>query len=99
MLRLQRKAQSMSMNMIIVAVIALIVLVVVLVIFGGKAGFFSRNIDACKERNGICASTADQCPSATTTPIRNDNGFSDCQKGQVYCCFRVLNDPVIPSGG
>ncbi len=50
-----KKAQSMSMNVIIVAVIALIVLVVLLYIFGDKINIFGKGVSNCNGRcsNGI----------------------------------------------
>ena len=55
---LNKKAQGMSMNIIVVAAIALIILVVLIVIFVGRTGKFAGSIEECK---GSCVSSIDQC--------------------------------------
>lgn len=49
----EKKAQSMSINTIIVAAIALIVLVVMVFIFNDKISLFGNGVSTC---NGICVS-------------------------------------------
>lgn len=48
------KAQGMPLNIIIIAVILLIVLVVILSIFSGNIGKFSKDLQSCGTRNGVC---------------------------------------------
>ena len=45
---MSKKAQGLSMNVIIIAAIALLVLVILAVIFIGRMGSTAKNIDACK---------------------------------------------------
>jgi hypothetical protein len=49
-----KKAQGMSLKVIIVAVIALVVLVVLIMIFASKTRFFSTTTSGCAARNGEC---------------------------------------------
>ncbi len=55
----QKKAQGLSLNVIIIAAMALIVLVVVVSIFLGKAGFFGENTESCEFNGGKCIDAAD----------------------------------------
>ena len=45
-----KKAQGISINVIIVAVIALLVLVVLMAIFGGQMGLWGQNLDETQSR-------------------------------------------------
>jgi hypothetical protein len=49
-----RKAQGLSMNVIIVAVLALLVLVILSVIFTSKMRDTRKSIDSCATANGEC---------------------------------------------
>ncbi|MFH0979050.1 MAG: hypothetical protein V1837_07165 [Candidatus Woesearchaeota archaeon] len=57
-----KKAQGISMNVIIIAALALLVLVVLSVIFLTRAGIFSRETMNCRQQGGLCVSSADSCP-------------------------------------
>jgi hypothetical protein len=49
-----KKAQGMSLNVIIIAVIAIIILVVLIFIFTGKTRLFSKTTTSCTGRGGQC---------------------------------------------
>ncbi len=49
-----KKAQSISLNTIIVAAIALMVLVIVAIIFMARMGWFTHNSNNCRQYNGNC---------------------------------------------
>ena len=49
-----KKAQGMSMNVIIIAALALIVLVVLAVVFMNKMGGFVGESDSCENNGGRC---------------------------------------------
>ena len=51
-----KKAQGLSLNVIIIAAIVLIVLIVLWSIFAGRMGVFSRELKKCK---GTCESASD----------------------------------------
>lgn len=63
-----KKAQGISMNVIIVAAIALLVLVVLIAIFSGRMGIFGKGLneqdtkigESCIAQGGICY--ADDAP-------------------------------------
>ena len=53
-----RKAQSLSLNTIIIAALALLVLVIVAVIFTGRAGMFRQESGKCAAYSGTCQRVA-----------------------------------------
>lgn len=76
-----RKAQGLSLNIIIIAVIALIVLVVLVIIFTGKTRTLSKTVDSCDQRGGKCEAkcplsslkyTSLKCPSGTVCCVPFD---------------------------
>ena len=54
MLKKQKKAQGLSLNVIIIAAIALLVLVVLSIVFMGRMGIFNLNSDNCLKLGGSC---------------------------------------------
>ncbi len=52
---MNKKAQSISINTIIVAVIALIVMVVMIAIFSGKINLFTGGTRSCATQQGECS--------------------------------------------
>jgi len=87
--KMNKKAQGLSLNTIIIAVIVLIVLVVLIVIFSGKIGQFRQGVNTC---SGTCVTTASACDSETENPIflagcdANGDGKAD---GGNFCCTRI----------
>lgn len=76
-----KKAQGLSMNVIIIAAIALIVLIVVILIFTGKIRTFSGESDSCTSRGGSCEM---ECELDCEAPTRSD----ECtQLGKNVCCI------------
>ena len=59
---LQKKAQGLSLNVVIIAAIALIVLVVLVMIFTGRMGGFTGTIAMCSNQGGECV-TINTCTS------------------------------------
>ena len=49
-----KKAQGISLNVIIIAAIALIVLVILVVIFSGRMNIFGKSISSCSSQGGVC---------------------------------------------
>jgi hypothetical protein len=49
-----KKAQGMSINVIVVAAIALLVLVILSVIFMGRMAIFTKNTNDCTKTKGVC---------------------------------------------
>ena len=54
-----KKAQGISLNVIIIAAIALLVLVILSVIFMGRMGTFGREASDCENKGGKCLSECD----------------------------------------
>jgi len=49
-----KKAQGISMNVIVIAALALLVLVIVALVTTGRLGIFSRGVNDCKNQGGVC---------------------------------------------
>lgn len=95
-----KKAQSMSMNVIIIAVLSLIVLVVLLFIFGDKINVFGKGVSSCQ---GVCRqitssntaySTCDN-PENGKKLIYNPSGkCSQETSSQKYACCMIAPQEV-----
>ncbi len=89
-----KKAQSISINTIVIAAIALIVLVVVIAIFGGQIRKFLFGAVDCTSKGGSCDLRAD-CPLGYNTHLTGTNcddmndGEPDPQS-QYVCCLPLL---------
>lgn len=87
-----KKAQGMSLTVIIIAVLALIVLVVLVVIFTGKAGSFGKGTEETSQQfsGSKCEipGTGGQCIDRTSCENQGryyrTGEFSDCPGG---CCY------------
>lgn len=79
-----KKAQGLSLNVIIIAVILIVVLIVLVVIFTGKIGIFSKTTATCASKGGQCSETFGQitCPEGYATVP----GKTDCEN---TCCIPV----------
>jgi hypothetical protein len=74
-----KKAQSISINTIVVAAIALIVMILIVMIFTGNITKWRRSADSCQSNGGSC--------------IDKDNIDTDCsgdynQVRREYTCFK-----------
>jgi len=88
---MSRKAQGLSMNVIIIAAIALLVLVILAVIFIGRMGSTARNIDQCK---GTCVASDMDCTNMgpyykTTAEPCYRAGTKDLDTENPVCCVGV----------
>ena len=86
-----KKAQSISINAIIIAAIALIVLVVLVAIFTGRLGTWGKGVtEASKNEcegdqgiyNGECRSATSGCDVLNQVRAY---GATGCQKDQICC--------------
>jgi|GEM_PF-1908059 hypothetical protein len=96
---MNKKGESMSLNVIIIAAIALIVLVVLILIFTGRIHLFAAGVSACTNSGGKCTdigtynSGDEACKaingqystsvSADCTKTVNDKQVTDSSK---VCC-------------
>ncbi len=72
-----KKAQSLSINTIIIAILAILVLVIVGVIFTGRAGLFGQEIaKGCVANGGICLTVLEY------QETYNSEGYDDTE----YIC-------------
>lgn len=86
---MNRKAQGLSLNVIIIAAIAIIVLVIMVVIFGGRMQLFGKGVSACE---GTCSATKEGCGDRAAIPIKNCDSDGDGQpnvEGEGFCCMAV----------
>jgi len=93
----QKRAQGLSINVVIVAVIGLIILVVVIAMFTGKLGSFGKGLDAAGSCDTACSALGKkgdpihnraQCgdlPGEIFMP-GGPGAFSDVSDGKVCCC-------------
>jgi len=98
-----KKAQGLSLNVIILAVLGLLVLLVLILIFTGKMGFLSKEISGCESKQGAkCVDDAGdhQCPSDPDGDAGYFTKYSyDCKEGKV-CCYsqcKALGGKCSPS--
>jgi hypothetical protein len=85
---MNKKAQGLSLNTIIVAIIVLIVLVVIIMLFTGYFGSkFTPGVTSCGAQGGTCILTAD-CKSAFGAGRTISS--SDCQTEGNVCCIQPV---------
>lgn len=75
------KAQSISLNAIVVAALALLVLIVLALIFTGKIKIFGSEAKKCVNQGGMCESLCE----ANEAELSN----TDCT---IKCCFDTYDD-------
>lgn len=80
------KIGDLTFSKIVVAILALAVLIVLLMVFTGKMGGVSSELDSCQANGGTCKQR-DECEENSSF-VRQGN-YSDCSSGQV-CCVNVL---------
>lgn len=95
---MHKKAQGISLNVIIIAAIALLVLVILSIIFIGRMGRTREEVDKCETNGGICKEectgeyerevTAYKCYYAEGDDIPSDKNVGDVNE-DVKCCLRV----------
>ena len=77
-----KKAQGISLNVIIIAAIALLVLVILSVIFMGRMGTFGTQTNDCENKGGSCLET---CEGDYPTPY---TAWTCPEEGQT-CCIAI----------
>jgi len=106
---LQKKAQGLSMNVIIIAAIALIVLVVLIMIFTGRMGLFTGGIKTCPSMGGFCVAGANVGAAFTSCETETQDLNADTKgDGKLVTEGGLMNKakydgittkPVINTGG
>lgn len=91
---MNKKAQGLSMNTIIIAAIALIVLVVIVAIFTGRLGLFSKGVNEMTTCQQICDARGYEGRSISVGPDDSnpdENSFvkilggRDAEGNQCWC--------------
>ncbi len=95
---MKKKADSLSMNIIVVAAIALLILVVMVVIFTGQIGGKNKQINLCSTNNGQCMDR-EEAKTACVGEFQKVNEFYTClkddQKTRNYdevCCQTIIQN-------
>lgn len=97
-MKTNRKAQGLSLNVIIIAVIALLVLVVIVWIFSGKSSQFAKGVASCESKGGTCYETETECRAAgpyvgqAPDDVSCDNEKSNPPNSPgdgIYCCLAI----------
>ena len=79
------KKGDISLNIIIIAAVGLLVLVILSVIFIGKMGMTSKNVDNCETKGGTCVGNNNAC----TDPA--PNGRAGKVAPSSFKCFDTNN--------
>ena len=80
-----KKAQEISVHMIVVAAIALLVLVVLILIFTGRIGEFSKGIKECPTESSRCVDQRNECSESEAVIPRKC--FKEGGGEGSYCCM------------
>ena len=84
---MNKKAQGMSLQLIVIAVLVLVVAVVLISIFTGKANLFRKGISGCAEIGGKCQYTSDSpCEGAQIEA-------TGCLEDQICCVAPIKPNP------
>jgi hypothetical protein len=82
---MSKKAQGMTINVIIIAAIALLVLVILVIIFTGRTGMFAKESGNCVNNGGTC--TTAECSTLGEL----------VKESTAYKCYYTADD-VLPEG-
>lgn len=83
-----RKAQGMSLNVVIIAALALLVLVVLSIILVGRVGSTRKASEACTNQGGKCVE-AFECAGSTARIVGEYDCPSDEGEPALVCCISV----------
>ena len=85
-----KKAQGISMNVIIIAAIALLVLVVLSVIFLGRSADWGIQTADCENKGGKCAAAGVSCGEAGSTVEEYGTPYAGwkCSGEDASCCIK-----------
>ena len=88
---IQKKAQGISVNVIIIADIALIILVVLIAVFTGRFGLFSKGLEEVEKSCARCLPKSQcqvinpngNCPKG----VESDDGSVEYGPEEIKCCL------------
>lgn len=76
---MNRKAEGLTLQTIVVAVLVLVVLVVLIYIFANKIGGVRTELDSCAAKGGVCNTNSCNGPVIST---------KECEK----CCVSLIEE-------
>ncbi|MFT4309948.1 MAG: hypothetical protein ACMXYL_05690 [Candidatus Woesearchaeota archaeon] len=79
---MNKKAQGLPLNTIIIAIIVIVVLVVIILIFTGQIRIFQLGANPCVARGGFCT---DDCPSDRAISQGNQYCVDHSAAGNICC--------------
>jgi len=83
-----RRAQGISINVIIIAAIALLVLVILSIIFTGRMGIFSHQVSSCNAKGGQCFDiSGTTCSDASGGQYTLAYPLAKCDTEGETCCL------------
>lgn len=92
---ISKKAQGLSINVIVIAAIMVVVLIVVILIFVNHIGHFSKTTKNCKVLGGECMDASEcksavidaDCGGSVNQVINNIHWFT--VGGKAVCCMNI----------
>lgn len=90
-----KKAQGLSLNVIIIAALGLLVLVILAIVFTGKTGTFVKESDKCEIQGGTCVLSKDECSGQYQRIVSsaacdyNGDGKYEFGGADGWCCVSV----------
>ena len=87
-----KKAQGLSLNVVIIAILGLLVLLIFLGMFVTKSRIFSISAGSCASKGGICYNS---CTNYGNN-IAKDGAYApidgtDCESTEEKCCVKAIN--------
>jgi len=84
-----KKAQSISLNVVVIAALALLVLVILSVVFIGRMGLWGQDVNNCENKGGVCA---EECGQSNAVDYPTEYAVWSCKdSGGVpqKCCIKA----------
>lgn len=92
-LRMNKKAQGLSLNVIIIAIIALLVLVILALIFTGRMSIFNKNAGDCAVLGGECkrsdCSGSNERQVGYNCNLDGDDNINEGKSVDGVCCLSI----------
>lgn len=85
-----KKAQGMSLNVVIIAALVILVLVVLSVIFIRSSGTFVDRVASCSVKGGVCAPSCGDMIYGTQEHTIPDFDARCSNEGDI-CCLKISN--------
>ena len=85
---MNKKAEGLSMSVIVIAAISLLVLVILIVLVVGQLRKVPPAVGCQGAVNGVCADSCDALEGTYTVDVGNSGKAGGCQEGEV-CCLKV----------